>query len=33
MDVGMYEKKTHRIWKEAGEKMYVVERPVPKLLR
>lgn len=28
----MYEEKTHRIWKEAGEKMYVVERPGPKLL-
>ena len=28
----MYEGKTRRIWKEAGEKMCVLKRPVPKLL-
>ena len=32
MDVGMYEEKTHRIWKAAGKKMYVVERAGHKLL-
>ena len=28
----MYEEKTHRIWKEAGKEMYVLERPGSKLL-
>ena len=32
MDVGMYEGKTHRIWKAAGKKRYILERSGPKLL-